>query len=238
MEFNEETERSHLVTLIALLLERAFGTSKEFDHGFMSAGEALGCCLRKFDAARFDGSLVLLEMPDTWIVNKVRTAELCELPALIDVIDVLLLFEAQYGSVPTDYKIGQIARFDTDVTSVLCDLELLNNYARPSDFFLLMMVNHYFLKPTNGVWDDELELLLMSVAKQTWDLAPSEYKNVVLGNSERPLTWAEGYFERRCRYGTWLSERQLIRALDLSHSALPRIVTRSLAHEKNIADRH
>jgi hypothetical protein len=204
----------------------------------MSAGETLGRCLRQFNAARFEGSLIILEMPDTWIINKVRNADLLELPALNDVVDALLSFEAQYGTVPSNYKIGQIAHFDNDVTSVLCDLGLLNNHARPSDFFLLMMVNHYFLEPKNGVWDDALELLLMSVAKETWDLAPSEYKNVVLGNSERPLTWAEGYLQRRWRYGAWLSERQLIRALDPSHPALPKIVTRSLADDRNSAGRH
>ncbi len=238
MEFDEDAERGHLAKLIALLLERAFGKSSEFDHMFMSAGEALGRCLCQFSAAHFDGSLLILEMPKTWIVNKVQCADLLELPALNDVVDVLLSFEAQYGIVPNDYQIGQKARFAADVTRVLCDLGLLNNQARPSDFFLMMMVNHYFLKPKNGVWDDEIELLLMSVAEETWDLAPSEYKNVILGDSERPLTWAEGYLERRWRYGIWLSERQLIRALNPSHSALPNIITRSLADGSNSTGRN
>ena len=101
-----------------------------------------------------------------------------------------------------------------------------------------MMVNHYFLKPRRGAWGDELELLLMSLAKETWDLAPNEYRSVVLGNSERPLTWAEGYLERRWRYGNWLSGRQLKRALDPFHSALPGLVTRSLAGGSDSAIRH
>lgn len=238
MEFDEDTERRHLVTLIALLLDRAFGKSSEFDHGFMSAGEALGDCLCRFGAARINAPLVTREMPNTWIINKVRSAELFELPALNDVLDVLLSFEAEYGIVPRDYQIGQTARFDVDVTEILNDLGLLNSHSRPSDLFLLIMINHYILKPKNGVWDDELELLLMPLAKKTWELAPIEYKNVVLGNSERPLTWAEGILEHRWRYGNWLSEGQLRRALDRSYSALPRVITRSLANGSYIAGPH
>ena len=229
LEFDEDTERRHLQTLIAYLLRRAFGKTTEFDHQFISAGEALGDCLCHIGAATIDGSWVKLRMPSNWIANKVRCAELIELPALIDVLDVLLSFGGQYTFAPRFDESEKTVRFPSDVTEVLCDLGLLDPTSHPSDLFLLMMLNHHFLKPENSVWKDEIELLITSLAEKTWDLAPIEFKDVFVGNSDYPLTWAEGYLERSWRYGNWLSDSQLKRALWTPHSALPWIVCRVLA---------
>ncbi len=229
MELDESTEREHLVTLIELLLERAFGESREFDHRFMSAGEGLGVCLDHFGAARFSGTYLRLEMPIAWILNKVRIAPLPELPTLSDVLDVMLSYEAQYGTIPYDYRTGQRARFASDVSRLLQQMGLLSHTGIPSDRFLLTLVNHHFLKPIDGAWDAIVEPLLKELASKTLDGAPDEYLNVLGGRSVRPLTWAEGYLNLRWRYGTWLTDLQLARAITRHHNALPMLITRTLA---------
>lgn len=195
----------------------------------MSAGETLGVCLNHFGAARFSGTYLRLEMPIAWILNKVRIAPLSELPSLSDVLDVMLSYEAQYGTIPYDYSTGQYARFASDLSRLLQQMGLLSPTSIPSDRFLMMLVNHHFLKPRNGAWDATIEPLLMELANKTLKGAPDEYLNILRGRTERPLTWAEGYLARRWRYGTWLTDLQLARSIPRHHSALPMLITRTLA---------
>lgn len=228
MNFNETDERKYLALIIGLLLERAFPDSSEFEHQCMSAGEALSRCLHHLGAATDDGWFIRLSMPNDWIRNKARLVKMSELPALADVLEVLLSFESQYGTVPLDYRTGQRADFAADVSALLRQMGLLSRTSRPNDDFLLMMTNHYFIKPVNGNWDAKIEVLLKNLVVKTLDGAPDEYTAVIQRRSERPITWAAGYMNRRWRYGTWLSQEDIARSIIYSHSALPTIVTNTL----------
>ena len=229
MDFDETDERRHLAVMLGLLLERAFPNSSEFEHQCMSAGEALSCCLEHIGAATDDGWTIRLTMPKDWITNKARVAKLADLPALTDVLEVVLLFEAQYGTVPVNYKTGQQVDFATDVCALLRQMGLLSRASIPNDCFLLMMTNHHFIKPVEGNWDAKIEVLLRNLAVRTLGGAPDEYTAVVQRRSKRPLTWAEGYMNRYWRYGTWLSQQEVTRSIALHHRALPTIVTNTLA---------
>ena len=233
LNFNETDERKYLALLIGLLLERAFPDSSEFEHQCMSAGEALSRCLHHFGAATDDGWFIRLSLPKDWITNKARLAKITELPALVDVLEVLLSFEAQYGTVPLDYRTGQRVDFAADVSAILRQMGLLSRTSRPNDDFLLMMTNHHFIKPVSGNWDAEIEVLLKKLAVKTLDGAPDEYTAVVQRRSERPLTWASGYMNRHWRYGNWLSQQKIARSITYPHSALPIIVTNTIAEGGN-----
>lgn len=168
-------------------------------------------------------------MPKDWITNKARLAKLTELPELADVLEVLLSFEAQYGIVPLDYRTGQRVEFATDVSALLRQMGLLSRTSRPNDDFLLMMANHYFIRPVNGNWDAKVEVLLKDLAVRTLGGAPDEFTAVVKRRSKRPLTWAAGFMERHWRYGYWLSQQEIARSITHHHRALPTIVTNTLA---------
>ena len=233
LNFNETDERKYLALMIGLLLERAFPDSSEFEHQCMSAGEALSRCLHHFGAATDDGWHIRLSMPKDWIRNKARLAKITELPALVDVLEVLLSFEAHYGTVPSDYRTGQRVDFAADVSAVLRQMDLLSRTSRPNDDFLLMMTNHHFIKPVNGNWDAKIEVLLKNLAVKTLDGAPDEYAAVVQRRSKRPITWAAGYMNRHWRYGNWLSQQKIARSITYHHGALPMIVTNTLADGGN-----
>ncbi|WP_192963704.1 hypothetical protein [Phycobacter azelaicus] len=233
MNFNETDERKHLAMMLGLLLERAFPDSSQFEHQCMSAGEALSRCFQHLGAATDDGWYIRLSMPKDWITNKARLAKMTELPALADVLEVLLSFEAQYGTVPLDYRTGQRADFATDVSALLRQMGLLDRTSRPNEDFLLMMTNHHFIKPVYGNWDAKIEVLLRNLAVRTLGGAPDEFAAVVQRRSKRPLTWAAGYMNRHWRYGHWLSQQEIVRSITYHHSALPTIVTNTLAEGGN-----
>ena len=174
-------------------------------------------------------------MPKDWIVNKARLTKLADLPALTDVLEVILLFEAQYGTgiVPSNYRTGQRVDFAKDVSALLRQLGLLSRTNIPTDYFLLMMTNHYFIKPVEGNWDSKIEVLLKDLAVRTLSGAPDEFAAVVQHRSKRPLTWAEGYMNSCSRYGYWLSQQEVARSITHHHSALPTIVTNTLAEGGN-----
>ena len=233
LEFNEADERRYLAMMLGLLLERAFAHSSEFEHMCMSAGEALCSCLQHLDAAEDDGWSIHLTMPKDWIRNKVRLAKLTDLPAVSDVLEIALSFEAQYGTVPLDYQTGQRAQFASDISALLRQMGMLNRVGIPNDYFLLMMTNHHFLKPVNGMWNAKIEFLLKNLADKTLGGAPEEFTVVVRHQSKHPLTWAEGYLNRHWRYGHWLSDQELTRSITHHHSALPAIVINTLADGGN-----
>lgn len=233
MDFNETDERRVLARMLDLLLERAFPSSSEFEHQCMSAGEALACCFEQLGAAKDDGWNIQLTMPKDWIVNKARLAELAELPALADVLEVVLSFETQYGTVPVNYRTGQRVDFAADVSELLRQMGLLSSTSMPTDDFLLMMTNHHFIKPAKGNWDAKIEVLLKNLAVRTLGGAPDEFVAAVQHRSKRTLTWAEGYLNRHWRYGHWLSGQEIARSITHHHSALPTIVTNTLAEGGN-----
>ncbi|WP_162561667.1 hypothetical protein [Yoonia vestfoldensis] len=126
MDLDEVSERRYLEMLIALLLKRAFANSSEFEHSCMSAGEALGACFEHFGAARNDGWKIRLTMPKDWILNKVRLAPMRDLPTSSDVLDVLLTFLSQYGTVPNLTDPFKSADFDPEVSGVLQEMRLID----------------------------------------------------------------------------------------------------------------
>ena len=96
-----------------------------------------------------------------------------------------------------------------------------------------MMTNHYFIKPFDGYWDAKIEALLKDLAVKTLGGAPDEFGAVFDRRSKHPLTWAEGYMNRCWRYGHWLSQQEITRSITHHHSALPTIVTNTLAEGGN-----
>lgn len=215
--------------MLGLLLDRAFPNSSEFEHQCMSAGEAMSRCFQRLDVATDDGWTIRLKMPKEWITNKARLASLTELPAITDVLEIVLLFETQYGSVPLNYRIGQEADFAKDVSELLRQMGLLSGTGIPNSDFLLVMANHHFIKPVGGTWDAKIEVLLKDLAVRTLSGAPDEFAAVVQRRSKHPLTWAVSYMNRRWRYGHWISQQEITRSITHRHSALPTIVTNTLA---------
>ncbi|MEM7472584.1 MAG: hypothetical protein AAF340_14645 [Pseudomonadota bacterium] len=228
LEFSEAEEREYLAMMIGFLLERAFADSSEFEHQCMSAGEALSECLNHLDVARNDGWNIHLTMPRDWITNKIHLAKLNELPALVDVLETVLTFEAQYGTVPMDYTTGQKAVFAPDVSDLLCQIGLLSQLGIPSNDFLLIMTNHHFLQPVSGKWDAKIELMLKSLVNRTLNDAPEDYIALIEGRGKHPAKFGEGYLCQHWRYGKWLDQTEQRRAIRTNHPFLPPIVNETI----------
>ena len=229
LTYPQADERCHLHAIYAILLTRAFRGGHSFDHGFMSAGEALGRGLDHFDAIDWVGASIVLRRPAPEILRLIETAPLTDLPLLEDALSVLLSFLGQ-SRVPKLTAPDQPAYFDPVATRLLQDMGLLDPNCLPQPPFWLILINHYSLVPHQGEWAPKIRDLLRDIRQRTWADAPQEFKDVVSGKTARPLTWAEGYLERDWRYGWWLQPHQLDRAIRQHHSALPSIVVRTLAN--------
>lgn len=199
----------------------------------MSAGEVLGRLLDHLDAVRWEGSLLILKMSENEALKILKSAPLAELPGLSDTLDVVLSFLAQYGTVPKLTKPNRYADFDREVSNLLQEMDLLDHQSLPRPEFLLFMINHYFLVPEIGGWDKSVLEELTRVCRKTWVGAPREFKDIYLGNSERPITWAEGYMRRRWRYGCWLTTVEQSRSVAPAHPFLPLAISKSLANKNH-----
>lgn len=230
LTYPQADERRHLRAIYTILLASAFQDGHSFDHGFMSAGEALGRGLAHFDAIDWVGASIVLRRPAPEILRLIETAPLSDLPMLEDALSVLLSFLGQYSRVPKLTSPDQPTNFDPLATRLFQDMDLLDAAYLPQPPFWLILVNHHALVPQDGEWAPGIREPLWDICQRTWADAPQEFKDVVAGKTPRPLAWAEGYLERDWRYGRWLDPRHLRRAIAQHHRALPAIVVRTLAN--------
>ncbi len=215
-------------SLLGLMLERSFTGRSEFDHRFMSAGQALGRCLEHFGAIEWKGSSIVLKVSEQDIMMKIERARISELPALSDVLDVLLKFLGQYGTVPKLTDPLRYAEFDLGVSKILREMQLLDENHVVHRALWPSLVDHFFLLPNMGGWNENVRNELWNLCTVTWDDAPEEFKAFIEGRSDYRATWAEGYMMKHWRYGRWLTEQEEARSIETRLSFLAGIVCRTL----------
>ncbi|MEP3844525.1 MAG: hypothetical protein ABJM43_04185 [Paracoccaceae bacterium] len=226
--FEENIERKHLSSIYELMLDRSFNGRSEFDHMFMSAGEGLGRSLEYLNAVEWQGSSIILKMSKQNILRKLEEAPAIELPLITDVLDVLLTFLGQYARVPKLTNPFMYADFDSAVLEILREMRLLDGQYIAHRSLWLFLVDHYFLMPAQGGWNENVRHALKSVCEMTLASAPEEFKAIIEGRSDRPVSWAEGYLSRSWRQGHWLTEQEEARSIGSAHSFLPVIVCHTL----------
>lgn len=231
LDFDDQTERKHLISIYELMLERSFDGGSEFDHMFMSAGEGLGRSLEHLGAVKWEGSSIILKMSEQDILTRIEELPTAALPALTDVIDVLLTFLSQYAAVPKLTNPFRYAEFDSGVSAILQTMGLLDSQHVADRSFWLFLVDHYFLLPTSAGWNDNVRDELRGVCNTTWAHAPEEFKAIIEGRSDRPATWAQGYMSKHWRHGHWLTVEEEARSITQGHSFLPVIICNTLMTE-------
>lgn len=231
LNFDEKTERKHLSSIFKLMLDRSFDGGSEFDHMFMSAGEDFGRILEHLGAVSWEGSSIILKMSEEDILKKIEESPIVALPALTDIVDVLLTFLGQYASLPKLTNPFRYAEFDFGVAPILKEMRLLDSQHVADRSFWLFLIDHYSILPDLGGWNDNVRDELRNVCDITWADGPEEFRAVFEGRSDRPVTWAEGYMRNHWRHGHWLTVQEEARSITQGHSFLPMIVCNTLMNE-------
>jgi hypothetical protein len=231
--FDEQATRKHLRAMYQILVKRSFGDGTEFEHMFMSAGTGLAASLDPLGAIERKGSFIILIKPVEAILEGLYRIPVSQLPAVSDVLDVLLTFLGQYDHLPQLTRPDRYADFDGEVAKVLREMGLLDHQSVPQPSLLPVLISHYILNKTDEGWDSRVEDLLADLSDQAWQSAPRDFSDALLGRSGRPQTWCEGNLRRRWRYGEWLTDKQANDRFGYSHSGLASLMCQRMKARLN-----
>lgn len=230
-DFDEATARSHLKSLYKIILDRTFGEDPEFDHAFRASREGILASL-VYLGALDPQELRTLKMSEDEISEYIENAPFDALPELVDVLDVLLTFLSEFGTVPKPAKLERYAEFDFEVSPVLQSMGLLDHQCVPRPIFWPILINQRLLIPTDGIWDGRLIETIDHLCEMTLKGAPQVFGECLSGNSVHPATWGVGLLRRTWRYGQWLTEGQISRTLVQDYTELPCLVWKSLTSSR------